>query len=177
MTTFGSLVLALTLAVSTGEAAVPIRVTPVVADERVVVAFTAPGAIGSDAGPVVESGLTLTLAFQVELRKPSRAWFDRTLAAMSVASTIKLDNLTGVYHVSRLRDGHIVWSERTDDFAQARAWATTFDALHLADTTALDPNEDYYVRVRLRTMPRRTFPRWPWASDESSGRTTFTFFR
>ena len=177
MTAAGAFIVALSLAISAGDGPGPIRVTPVVTNGHVVVSFTAPEAIGSGAGPVVESGLVLTLAFQVELRKPSRAWFDRSLATLSVASTVKFDNLTGVYHVSRLREGHVVWSERTDDFAQARGWATTFDGLILGDTAMLEPNADYYVRVRLRTAPRRTFPLWPWASDESAGRSAFTFIR
>lgn len=155
----------------------PIRVTPVVADSRVSVSFTAPSAIGSDARELVQSGLLLTLTFQIDLRAPLATWFDRTLAETTVSSTVKFDNLTGVYHVSRLRDGHVVWSERTSDFAQARGWATTFEAVPVAATTALEANAEYYLRVRLRSSPRRSFPFWPWASHDGTGRAPFTFIR
>ncbi len=157
--------------------AADIRVTPVVADGAVAVSFTAPDAIGAPARELVQSGLLMTLSFVVDLKQPSATWFDRTLAQVGVASSVKYDNLTGVYHVSRLREGHVVWSERTGEFAQARAWLTTFDRVDLAAAEPLEPNAEYYVLVRMRATPRRTFPLWPWASDDSSGRASFTFIR
>jgi hypothetical protein len=31
--------------------------------------------------------------------------------------------------------------------------------------------------VRMRTSPRRTFPLWPWGTDDGTGRADFTFIR
>lgn len=154
-----------------------IRVTPVVAERQVSVSFVAPSAIGPDARELVQSGLLMTLTFTVELKQPSTAWFDRSLAEATVSSSVKYDNLTGVYHVSRMRDGHVVWSERTSDFGEARVWLTTFDRVVLSSEGALQPNAEYYVSVRMRASPRRTFPLWPWTPADSSGRAAFTFIR
>ncbi|ODS59543.1 MAG: hypothetical protein ABS36_01015 [Acidobacteria bacterium SCN 69-37] len=154
-----------------------IRITPVVADGQVSVSFAAPDAIDAEARALVQSGLLMTLTFTVDLREPSAAWFDRNVAQAVVASSVKFDNLTGVYHVSRLRDDHVFWSERTSDFARARTEMTTFDRVSLAADGQLRPNADYYVRVRLRTSPRRTFPLWPWTSDDGRGRASFTYLR
>lgn len=154
-----------------------IRVTPVVADGQVFVSFSAPAALGPDAHDLVQSGLLMTLTFTIDLKQPSSAWFDRSLAQVSVSSSVKYDNLTGVYHVSRMRDGHVFWSERTSDFAAARTELTTFDRIPVAADGLLQANAEYYVHVRMRASPRRTFPLWPWTSDDSSGRAGFTVIR
>lgn len=154
-----------------------IKVTPVVADGQVWVSFVAPSALGPAAHELVQSGLLLTLTFTVDLKEPSTAWFDRGLAQVVVSSSVKFDNLTGVYHVSRLRDDHVYWSERTSDFAKARQELTTFDRVPLAADGRLQPNAEYYIHVRMRASPRRTFPLWPWTSDDGSGRALFTFIR
>lgn len=157
--------------------AADIRVTPVVADGQVSVSFAAPAAVGPDARELVQSGLLMTLTFVVDLRQPSAAWFDRGLARVTMSSSVKFDNLTGVYHVSRMREGHVTWSDRTNDFVHARAWLTTFERVHLLADDLLQPNAEYYIRVRMHARPRRTFPLWPWASEDGIGQAVFTFIR
>lgn len=157
--------------------AVDIKVTPVVADGQVSVSFVAPAAVTTDLRELVESGLLMTLSFTVDLKEPSAAWFDRSLARVVVASSVKYDNLTGVYHVSRMRDDHVFWSERTSEFAEASAQLTTFDRVPLTTDDRLQPNAEYYILVRMRSSPKRTFPLWPWSSDDGSGRGSFTYLR
>lgn len=154
-----------------------IRVTPVVSDGQVSASFDAPAAFGTDAQDLVRSGLLLTFTFNVELRRPSSVWMDRVLGATTVASSVKFDNLTGVYQVSKVQDGRVFWSERTQEAAQVRTWMTAFDKVTVGSREALEPNADYYVRVRMQTSPRRTFSVWPWSSDAASGRADFTFIR
>lgn len=168
----------LLLGVAVVEAVVDeIRIVPVVAEGSVAASFTAGGALGADVREVVQSGLLMTLTFVVDLRRPSGAWWDRTVASETVASSIKFDNLSGLYLVSRMQDDHVTWSDRTKDFTQARDWLTRFERVQLAADSALEPNADYYIRVRMRTSPRRTFPLWPWGADEAAGRADFTFIR
>jgi hypothetical protein len=157
--------------------AADIRVTPLVAEGRVFASFAAPAAVTDDAREVMRSGLQLTFTFDVQLRRPSQVWWDRTLAAVTVASSVKFDNLTGVYQVSKLQDGRVVWSERTKDDADVRAWMTTFDRVAVQPPAPLEPNADYYVRVRLHASPKRTFSFWPWGRDDGAGRADFTFIR
>ncbi len=154
-----------------------IRVTPVVANGRVAVSFSLPTALGPDVRELVESGLLMTLAFTVDLKAPSALWFDRTIAHVDLSSSVKYDNLTGVHHVSRMRDGHVTWSERTSRYADAQAWLTTFERVVIAEDSQLQPNAEYDIQVRMRSRPRRTFPLWPWSSDDAGGRATFTFIR
>jgi hypothetical protein len=154
-----------------------IRVKPLVADGRISASFNAPAAFGDDAQAVVRSGLLLTFTYVIELRRPATVWFDRTLALVTASATVKLDTLTAVYQVSKLVDGSVVWSDRTADEAQVRAWMTSFDAIALQPGEPLQPNAEYYVRVRLQTSPRRFFSAWPWGRDDGLGRGAFTFIR
>ncbi len=154
-----------------------IRVTPLVADGQVFASFTAPAAATEDTRAVMQSGLQLTFTFDVDLRRPSMIWWDPTLAQVTVASSVKFDNLTSVYQVSKLQDGQVVWSERTKDEAQVRTWMTTFERVPLPPAVPLEPNADYYVRVRLHASPKRTFSVLPWGRDDGSGRADFTFIR
>jgi len=160
-----------------GAADPAIRVVAVVTNGSVTVSFTAAPVVDSDARAVVESGLLMTLTFTVDLRRPAHLWWDRTVASAAVASSVKFDNLTGVYKVSRMLDGHVTWSDRTSDFAEARRWLTTFDRIELSADSGLEPNGDYYVDVRMRASPRRTFSLWPWNPDDGAGRADFTFIR
>ncbi|MCC7007612.1 MAG: DUF4390 domain-containing protein [Acidobacteria bacterium] len=155
----------------------PIEVTPVVADGRVSASFSVPSAFDEDVREVIRSGLLVTFTFDVELRRPSTVWFDRTIARVVVASSVKFDNLTGVYFVSKYEDGRVVWSDRTQDVAALKAWLTTFDRVPLGIDTVLEPNAEYYVRVSLQTSPKRTMTLWPWAGGITSGRAGFTFVR
>ena len=152
-----------------------IRVTPIVTPEGVAASFSVPAVFGYEAREVLQSGLVLTFTFFVEVRRPSSIWFDRTITSVTTASSARFDNLTGVYQVSKLRDGRVVWSERTEDAAQVGRWMTTFDRVPLTSAGPLAADTGYYVRVRMQSSPRRTFSLWPWAGDAGSGRADFTF--
>lgn len=170
----------LAMSVTVAAAADDLKVTPVVADGRVLASFSAAQAWTPEAREVVRTGLALTFTFDVELRRPSSIWFDSTLAHVAVASSVRFDALTGSYQLSRLRDGRVVRSDATRDEREAREWMTTFDQVALEPTQPLESNVEYYVRVRLYASPKRTFSLWslwPWSRDSSSGRASFTFMR
>jgi hypothetical protein len=159
---------------STGD----IRVTPIIADGRVAASFTATPGFGDDARAVVQSGLPLTMTFTVDLKRPSGFWWDHTIGTATVAASVKFDTLTAVYQVSKLLDGQVTWSERTDDLGRVRKWMTEFDRVPLATGDRLEANADYYVQVRMRASPRRTFSLWPFfGADDSVGRADFTYLR
>lgn len=156
---------------------VPVKVTPIVNAGHVLASFSAPAAFTGEAEHVMQSGLLLTFTFTVELKQPSTLWFDRTLAETTVAASVKYDSLTSAYQVSRLTEGHVVASERKAREADVLAWMTAFDQVPLVSGEPLEPNADYYVRVRLRTSPRPSVSLWPWGRDDGIGRAVFTFIR
>jgi hypothetical protein len=164
-------------AVAVLAAAGAIQVTPVVSEGQVSASFAAPSTFGEDIRTAVRSGLVVTFTYSLELRRPSTVWFDHTIGASTVASAVKFDNLTSVYQVSKAQDGHITWSERTQEDARVRAWMTSFERVPITASERLEVNAEYYVRVRLQASPKLTFSLVPWSADTASGRADFTFIR
>jgi hypothetical protein len=159
-------------------AAADVKVTTLVTDGQVYASFAVPSAYSSDARDVVRSGLPLSCVFTVELKRSTTLWFDRTIASATVMSSVKFDTLTGTYQVSKEEDDKVIWSDRTDEEDQMRAWLTAFDRVAIGARDPLEPNAEYYVQVRLHVTPRRTFSLWPpWGRDDGSGRADFTFIR
>ncbi len=172
----GLWVMAWTMAVATVMAA-DVRVTALVADGHVSASFSAGDSYTSEVREAVQSGLPTTLTFVVELREASVLWWDRTVSTVTAASSIKYDNLTRAFQVSKMIDGQVISSQSTDKEETARAWATEFERVGLSNGGNLQPNGEYYVRVRMRATPRRSFSLWPWGRDDAAGRADFTFIR
>jgi hypothetical protein len=158
-------------------AAADVKVTPLVTpDGKVVASVNVASAFNQDTRDVLKSGLQLTFAFTVELR---RAGFfaDRTLGAAAAVAKVKLDTLRGDYTVSKELDGHVTFANHTDQEDQMRAWLTQFDRVPIEVRDPLEQNGEYYVQVKLNISPRQRFPLWPWGRNDGSGRADFTFIR
>lgn len=158
-------------------AAGDVRITPVVAEDRVFANFAAPGAFSDDVRAAVQSGLPVTISYVTELRRNSSLWFDETIASTEVASSVKFDTLTGVYQVSKSRNGTVHWSETTVKEDEMRLWVTEFERVLLTDTSRLRNTGDYYVRVRARDNLPRGFSLWPWGRSDTSGRVELPVIR
>jgi hypothetical protein len=166
------------LATATLLAADAIRVTPLVVDDgRVFASFSAPALVTADARAVLKSGLLLTFTYTVEVRRPSAIWFDPTFGRLEVSASLKYDNLTSRYQVSKSQGDRVDWSKVTDNEPQALTWMTEFEKLLVPLESALEPNADYYLRVRARVTPRRTFSIWPFGGDDGTGRADFAYIR
>ncbi len=147
-----------------------VRITPVLAEDKVMATFAAPTVYSSEVREAVQSGLAVTFAFTAELKRTSTLWFDRTIASADVSSTVKFDMLTGIYQVSKLRGGTVHWSQQTQKEEEMRLWMTEFERVLLDDVKALDGGSEYYIRVRARDNLPRGFSLWPFGRDEVSGR-------
>jgi hypothetical protein len=90
-----------------------------------------------------------------------------------VTSTDQYDNLTRRHRLMRSVDGRVVEAVVTEDEAVVRKWLTTVTRVALCDTSKLDPNRDYYVRIDASGRPRGTsLLGWGGAV---SGQAKFTF--
>jgi hypothetical protein len=153
-----------------------LQVTPLARDGHVLVSFKLGDVFTEDARAAVHSGLTISFVYKVDLMRSSPMWIDRTIASAVVTATVRYDNLTRRYHVTRVLDGRIEWADTTDREDVAREWLTTnFDKLPLFGATALERNSEYYVRVRAHTTPRNASFLWPWDRHEVMGLAKFTF--
>ena len=159
-------------------AAQAIQVTPLVRDGRVYVSFRLTDAFDNEEiRAAVHSGLTITFVYDVELRRSASAWVDRTLDAATVSAGVQYDNLARRYHVTLHADGRLEDSKTLDREDRAREWLTKFDRLNLFSSARLEPNAEYYVRVRARTTPRNTAFVCPWQGTDVAGLAKFTFLR
>jgi len=170
------IVLALLASAFDPEAA-EIKVTPVVAEGHVAASFSAVGAFTPDSREVVKSGVPLTFTYLVELKRPSSVWWDRTVGSATVAAAVKFDNLTNIFQVTKQQDGRVTWSKSTSKEEEMRGWVTTFESVPISVTEPLQPNADYYVRVRLDAHPHVHVSLWPFGRNDASGRADFTFIR
>lgn len=174
---------ALTLALLLGvqalvQAVAAVHVTPLVRDGRVYVSFKLSDAFdGDEIREAIHSGLTITFVYDVELRRAATLWLDRTLDASTVSAAVQYDNLARRYHVTLYTDGRLEDRDVVEREDRARAWLTEFDKLNLFSSARLEPNVEYYVRVRARTTPRNTSFVWPWRGTDVAGLAKFTFLR
>ncbi|HEY2905377.1 MAG TPA: DUF4390 domain-containing protein, partial [Vicinamibacterales bacterium] len=78
-----------------------LSVTPIATDGQVLVSFELSDGLTSEVQDAIQSGLATTFSYEVELRHGSAAWFDRTVAALTITATVRFDNLTRRYQMSR----------------------------------------------------------------------------
>lgn len=164
------------VALATGlVAAELVGVTPLVRDGSVLISFELADALTDEMRAAIRSGLPTVFSYEVQLRRAAPVWFDRTIASATVSASVRYDNLTNRYQVSRMQGGHVEDSQVTDEEEVVRRMLTSFERLPLFSTTQLEPNVEYYVRVRARTQPRNTWFFWPWDRDAASAVARFTF--
>jgi len=162
------------VATSASLAASAVRITPVLADDKVMATFAASSVFSSDVREAVQSGLSVTFTFTAELRRTTTLWFDKTIASTEVSSTVKFDMLTGIYQVSKLRGDTVHWSHQTQKEDEMRLWMTEFERVTLDDVKVLESGSEYYIRVRARDNLPRGFSLWLFGHDAVSGRVELT---
>jgi hypothetical protein len=153
-----------------------VQVTPLARDGRVLVSFRLSDAFNDDIRAAIHSGLTITFVYDVELRRGTSMWLDRTMASATVMATVRYDNLTRRYYVTRRGDGRIERTDTVDREEVARAWLTSFEKLPLFSSDILERNAEYYLRIRAHTMPRNASFVWPWERG-IAGLAKFTFLQ
>lgn len=157
-------------------AAVTIRVTPLARDGQLLVSFELAEGFTDEVRAAIHSGLATTFTYDIELRRGVPFWVDRAIASATVEASVRYDNLTRRHQLSRTVNGRIepnaIVTENED---VVRRWLTTFERLPLFSTTDLETNDEYYVRVRVRTRPRTSWALLPWGGGAASGEAKFTF--
>lgn len=151
-----------------------LRIIPLVRDGTVLISFSMPDGFTDDVRAAIRSGLRTTFTYTVDLRAEVPAWVDRTIASAVVSTAVQYDNLTRRHTVVRTLDGRTEQAQVTESDAEVRQLVTTIDRLALFRTIRLEPNREYYVRVRAEVRPRNAAFLWPWGSA-TSAQAKFTF--
>jgi hypothetical protein len=153
-----------------------VQITPLPKDGRILVTLRMTDVFTDEVRAAMHSGLRITFVYDIELKRSTALWVDRTLATATVTATIEYDNLTQRYLATRREDGRMDKVETLEREEAARAWLTEFDKLPLFNSGTLEGNSEYYLRVRAHTIPRNASFVWPWEGG-IAGLAKFTFLR
>jgi hypothetical protein len=154
-----------------------LQVIPLPRDGEVLVSFKLDETLTEPIRAAIHSGMTIKFVYSVELRRSSAVWLDRTMASAVVGATVRFDTLTRTYHYSRTLDGRIEFADTTTKEDVAWSFLRDFARLSLFRGIVLEPNAEYYVRVRANASPRNATFVWPWQGDHATGFAKFTFVR
>jgi hypothetical protein len=106
----------------------------------------------------IESGVPMTITFQIELRKQTSFWVDSLVKANEVSHTVQYDSLKKVYRFSEMGK-HVKRKIITRKKDRYQSLMQTLRDIPIAPTYQLDPGEKYYVRVKADLeMDRFWFP-------------------
>ncbi len=153
-----------------------VQVTPLAKDGRILVTLRMNDVFTEEVRAAMHSGLRITFVYDIELKRSTALWVDRTLATSTVTATVEYDILTQRYLATRREDGRMVLSQTIEREDDARAWLTELEKLPLFTSSTLEGNSEYYLRVRAHTMPRNASFVWPWEGGVA-GLAKFTFLR
>ena len=151
-----------------------LRVVPLVKDGTVLISFNLGDGYTDDVRAAIKSGLRTTFTYTVDLRAQAPAWLDRTIASAVVSTSVQYDNLTRRHTIVRTIDGRVEEAQVVEDDAVVRQLVTAADRIALFRAVQLEPNREYYVRVRVDVRPRSAAFVWPWGGGRSA-QTKFTF--
>jgi hypothetical protein len=154
-----------------------IQVVPLTRDGFVFVSFAVNGVVDEEIEQTIQSGLPTTFEYDVELRRQSALWFDRSIGSVEVAATVRYDNLTRRYQISLQQDGRVFETRPTDKAAEVKEVVSTFRRLPLFTTRQLSANTEYHIRVVGHTRPRRKWFLPFWDRPAAFGSAKFTFVR
>jgi hypothetical protein len=152
-----------------------IRVTPLVRDGQVLLTFEMQDAFSPEIRDAVQSGLNTTFAYNVELRRSTALWVDRTVDSAVIAASVRYDTLTRRYQMTRQLDGRVLETRVGNEQQHAQEWLTIVERLPVFSTRRLEPNTEYYLRVSATTRPTTNMFRFPWDAIAASATKKFTF--
>ena len=147
-----------------------------VRDGTVYVTFDLASGFTEDVRAAIQSGLKTTFTYDVELRLDVPGWVDRTVGTSTVTATVEYNNLLRRYTLTRTVDGRQDEQEQVESEAKVRQWMTNLKDLPLFRTSILEPNREYYVRVRATARPSNGSLLWPFGSG-TSAMAKFTFIK
>jgi hypothetical protein len=152
-----------------------VELVPVYRRDKVYVSFRMTGAFNEDVERAVAAGLPVTFRYTVELKKVRAVWLNKKITTRRIRTTVTYDNLTERYKLSREIDGEVDASDMVSDPEAMRRFMVTFDALELFDTSVLEPNGEYYVRVKGVVRDRNLFLFIPWDVGSGWKKAYFTY--
>ncbi len=152
-----------------------VDLVPVVIGNAIQVSFHLSDAFSEEVERTVASGLPVSFRFTVQLKKVRTPWLNQKIATRTIRTTVTYDNLTERYKLSREIDNEIVATEVLSDPEAMRRFMVTMESLQLFDTSVLEPNGEYYLRVKGVVRDRNLFLFIPWDVGSAWMKAYFTY--
>jgi len=157
------------------EAAGIVDLVPLVRKHAIRVSFAMRDAFSPDVEQAVASGLQVNFDYEVQLKKVRTLWLNQKLVSRRIRTTVVYDNLTKRHKLTREIDGQIVATEVVSDPEVMRRFMTRFENLELFDVALLEPNSEYYLRVKGVVKERNFFLFIPWDFGSGWTKSYFTY--
>lgn len=152
-----------------------VELVPLVRRDKIVVSFRMSDAFGEEVERAVASGLPISFRYTVQLKKVRTLWLNKNVATRHLRTTVSYDNLTERYRLSREIDGDIESTDVVSDPEAMRRFMVSFEAMELFDTSLLEPNGEYYLRVKGVIRDRNLFLFIPWDVGSRWEKSYFTY--
>jgi hypothetical protein len=144
-------------------------------DKKIYVSFRMTEAFNEDIEKAIASGLPVSFRYEVQLKKVRAIWLNQKMDTRRITNTVTYDNITKRYTLSRDIDGAIVATVVIADLNDMVEFMTVIDDLGLFDVSSLEPNADYYLRVKGLVKERNLFLFVPWDQDSGWEKVYFTY--
>jgi hypothetical protein len=144
-------------------------------DKKICASFRMTEAFNEDIEKTIASGLPVSFRYEVQLKKVRAIWLNQKVDTRRITNTVTYDNITKRYTLSRDIDGAIVATVVISDPNDMIEFMTVIDDLGLFDVSSLEPNADYYLRVKGLVEERNLFLFVPWDQDSGWEKVYFTY--
>ena len=144
-------------------------------DKKIFLTFRMIDAFNEDIERSIASGLPVSFRYEVQLKKVRTIWFNQRVVTRRITNTVTYDNITKRYTLSRDIDGGIVATALVVDPDEMMRFMTVVSDLEVFDVSFLEPNSDYYLRVKGLVKERNLFLFVPWDQDSGWEKTYFTY--
>ena len=144
-------------------------------DKKISVSFRMTEAFNEDIEKTITSGLPVSFRYEVQLKKVRAIWLNQKVDTRRITNTVTYDNITKRYALSRDIDGAIVATVVIADLNDMVEFMTVIDDLGLFDVSSMEPNADYYLRVKGLVKERNLFLFVPWDQDSGWEKVYFTY--
>ncbi len=113
----------------------------------------------------MKSGLKVSFRHFIEVIDPKWYWWDKEYFKCEIVTTVKYDNLTKQYSLTKSVDGGLIESETTNGLNDVAVWMTEFSNVSGGSVNNLKVGNKYVVRVKTELLNRNVLFFIPWDMD------------
>ncbi|MEW6410673.1 MAG: DUF4390 domain-containing protein [Nitrospirota bacterium] len=105
----------------------------------------------------IHNGIEKEITFHIDVFRVWRYWPDEFIASKTIQRTIKYDMIKKDYRITSY-DGLYLSERMFSSFDDMKKWVTVVDRIKVLDTSVLQPDSLYFVRVMAESKFRKLHP-------------------